>query len=36
MFPKVREIFDKAALEQLGTELASAKGKQMKPGKQIA
>ena len=36
MFPKVREIFDKAALEQLGKELASAKGKQMNPGKQIA
>jgi hemerythrin superfamily protein len=36
MFPKIREIFDKAALEQLGKELASAKGKQMNPGKQIA
>jgi hemerythrin superfamily protein len=33
MFPKVREIFDEAALEQLGKELASAKGKQMNPGK---
>jgi hemerythrin superfamily protein len=33
MFPKVREIFDKAALEQLARELASAKGKQMNPGK---
>jgi hemerythrin superfamily protein len=31
MFPKVREIFDKTALEQLGRELAS--GKQMTPGK---
>jgi hemerythrin superfamily protein len=36
MFPKVREIFDKVALEQLGKELASAKGKQINPGKQIA
>jgi hemerythrin superfamily protein len=33
MFPKVREIFDNAALEQLGKELALAKGKQMNPGK---
>jgi hemerythrin superfamily protein len=33
IFPKVREIFDEAALEQLGKELASAKGKQMNPGK---
>jgi hemerythrin superfamily protein len=33
VFPKVREIFDKAALEQLARELASAKGKQMNPGK---
>ena len=36
MFPKVREIFDKAALERLGKELESAKGNQMNPGKQIA
>ena len=36
MFPKVREIFDKVALEQLGKELASAKGKQINPGKLIA
>jgi hemerythrin superfamily protein len=36
MFPKVREIFDKAALEKLGKELASAKGNQINPGKQIA
>ena len=36
MFPRVREIFDKAALEQLGKELASAKGNQINPGKQIA
>lgn len=33
MFPKVREIFDKAGLERLGKELESAKGKQMHPGK---
>ena len=33
MFPKVREIFDQAALEQLGKELELAKGKQMNPGK---
>jgi hemerythrin superfamily protein len=36
MFPKVREIFDKAALERIGKELESAKGNQMNPGKQIA
>ena len=27
MFPKVRQLFDKAALERLGQELQSAKGK---------
>ena len=27
MFPKVRELFDKATLEQLGQELEEAKGK---------
>jgi len=27
MFPKVRKLFDKAALEQLGQELEAAKGK---------
>jgi hypothetical protein len=27
MFPKVRQLFDKAALERLGRELQSAKGK---------
>jgi hemerythrin superfamily protein len=27
MFPKVRQLFDKAALERLGQELESAKGK---------
>ena len=36
MFPKVREILDKTALERLGKELESAKGNQMNPGKQIA
>jgi hemerythrin superfamily protein len=36
MFPKIREIFDKTALERLGKELQSAKGNQMNPGKQIA
>ena len=33
MFPKVREIFDNDALERLGKELESAKGKQMTGGK---
>ena len=33
MFPKVREIFDNDALERLGKELESAKGKQMNVGK---
>jgi hemerythrin superfamily protein len=28
MFPKVRQLFDKTALERLGQELQSAKGKQ--------
>ena len=33
MFPKVREIFNNDALERLGKELESAKGKQMNVGK---
>ena len=33
MFPKVREIFDNEALERLGKNLESAKGKQMNAGK---
>ena len=31
MFPKIREIFDKEALERLGTELATAKGETNEP-----